>query len=59
MNRIGPSTVPWGTPDNTAAGLDNAPLADTWRVLLERKLYNQAPIRPPIRFSLSLLHNMK
>ena len=59
MKRIGPRTVPWGTPHNTGAGLDKAPLAATWSVLFERKLCNQAPTRPPIRFSLSLLHNKR
>ena len=32
MKRIGPRTVPYGTPERTAAGLDSAPLAETWSV---------------------------
>ena len=57
--RIGPRTVPCGTPDATGDGFDKAPLAETWSVRSVRKLCSHAPTRPPIRFSLSLLQRMK
>ena len=59
MKRIGPRTVPWGTPDNTGAGLDRAPLHETFETLLVRKLCSQVPTRPPILLSLSFLQRIK
>ena len=54
----GPRTVPWGTLDNTGAGSERAPFADTCWVRRVRKLRRMAPILPPILSFLILLQRM-
>ena len=49
IKRIGPRTVPWGTPDSTGEGEDRAPLAETCWYRRERKVWSHAPILPPMR----------
>ena len=59
MNRIGPRTVPWGTPDVTGDGLDRAPFPETCWVLLVRKVWSQGPIFPSILNYFNLEHRME
>ena len=54
MNRIGPRTVPCGTPDITEAGFDSPPFAETCWYLPVRNLCIQVPILPDIPSHLSL-----
>ena len=55
MKRIGPRTVPCGTPDITGEGEEMAPLAATCCVLLFKKEYRNTPTLPPILSSFILL----
>ena len=45
-NKRGPSTIPWGTPDVTGAGLDVFPSRVTCWCLLLRKLWIQQRVLP-------------
>ena len=58
IKRIGPRTVPWGTPDSTGEGVEIAPFAETCCVLLERNVWSQTPTLPPIRAAFSFLQRM-
>ena len=41
-NKIGPNTVPWGTPDVTGTGLEDIPFTTTVCVRSDRKAWIQS-----------------
>ena len=57
-NKMGPRTVPWGTPLMTEDFIDLTPFAIMICSLLFRNENNQCPNNPSIRRSFSLWHSI-